>query len=260
MIEYLDDVWRCRHFWMSLVKMDLRTRYRHSILGLGWSLLNPIAFTTIICLVFHQVFQVNVREYAPFLLAGLSFWNFITYTSVVGAESFRLGEAYIRQCPLPMAIYPLRAVMSGAVHYLIAVGVTLATTIVLKGMPPLAPLAIIPFALLLVLLFGWAMATMLAVANVFFPDSKHLTDIGFQILFYATPIIYPTSRLGNSMAAQVLSMNPLGMLINLLRDPLVEGRFPTTTSLVGSSMMVGIAVMAAAAIMRRVERRLIFHL
>ena len=55
MVNYLSEIWRCRFFWLHLVKMDLRTRYRRSILGLGWSLLHPLAMMTILCLAFHKV-------------------------------------------------------------------------------------------------------------------------------------------------------------------------------------------------------------
>ena len=68
---YFRAIWRCRYFWMSLVKMDLRTRYRRSVLGIGWSLLNPIAMTAIFCVVFSKVFGGDdIGGYGAYLLAG----------------------------------------------------------------------------------------------------------------------------------------------------------------------------------------------
>ena len=64
MVGYLSAMWRCRYFWMSLVKIDLRTRYRRSVIGLGWSLLRPLLMTTIMCLVFRRIFD---RRSAIFL-------------------------------------------------------------------------------------------------------------------------------------------------------------------------------------------------
>ncbi len=78
MRAYAAAIWQCRYFWFSLVCMDLRTRYRRSVLGLGWSLLNPIAMTAVLCMVFHNLFQMKVEEYGPFLLSGLTFWNFLS--------------------------------------------------------------------------------------------------------------------------------------------------------------------------------------
>jgi ABC-type polysaccharide/polyol phosphate export permease len=72
MVSYAAAIWRCRYFWFSLVRMDLRTRYRRSVLGLGWSLLHPIAMMAILCTVFASVFKVSVEEYGPFVLGGLA--------------------------------------------------------------------------------------------------------------------------------------------------------------------------------------------
>ena len=76
--NYLCAVWGCRYFWLSLVRMDLRTRYRGSVLGIGWSLLQPVAMTIILCTVFHTIWQTPVRDYSLFLMSGLTVWHFVS--------------------------------------------------------------------------------------------------------------------------------------------------------------------------------------
>src|SRR5207245_6195423 len=95
--NYLAAIWRCRFFWLSLVRMDLRTRYRRSVLGMGWSLLHPIAMTAIICIVFTKVFGLNSRNYVLHVLAGLACWNYILFVALQGCQCFYQGEMYIRQ-------------------------------------------------------------------------------------------------------------------------------------------------------------------
>src|SRR5262249_41137795 len=102
--NYLNEVWRCRYFWSSLVKMDLRTRYRRSVLGMGWSLLHPIAMTAVLCVVFHRIWHQDLRDFALRLFAGLACWNYIVTVSLTGCECLFNGERYIRQYPAPMAI------------------------------------------------------------------------------------------------------------------------------------------------------------
>ncbi len=75
--DYLAAIWRCRYFWLSLVKNDLRTRYRRSVLGMGWSLLHPICMTTILTAVFYKLWNLPISEFAPFVLAGLATWNYV---------------------------------------------------------------------------------------------------------------------------------------------------------------------------------------
>src|SRR5258708_5382990 len=77
MSNYASHVGNVRHFWLSLVRMDLRTRYRRSVLGLGWSLLQPLAMTAVLCLVFSQIVGITVTVYVPHLLTGLVCWNFL---------------------------------------------------------------------------------------------------------------------------------------------------------------------------------------
>src|SRR5436309_281351 len=131
--NYLAAIWRCRFFWLSLVKMDLRTRYRRSILGMGWSLLHPIAMTIIICLVFRKLLAAEVRTFAPYLLGGLACWNYILSATTIGCQSLFQGESYIRQYPAPMAIYPLRTTLGATIHFLLALVVVFALMWYLKG-------------------------------------------------------------------------------------------------------------------------------
>ena len=109
---YFSEIWRLRHFWMALVRINLRSRYRRSVIGMGWSLLHPIAMTAVLCVFFGQLFHVQVREFAPFLLTGLTLWGFITAVAMQGCQSFFQSESYIRQHPAPLAIYPLRTTLS----------------------------------------------------------------------------------------------------------------------------------------------------
>src|SRR5579884_2135972 len=104
--SYLASIWRCRYFWLSLVRVDLRARYRRSVLGLGWSLLHPIAMTVILCVVFQRIFQTSTEKYAPYLMAGLAFWNFFQTSTQMGCQCFYQAEPYIRQYPSPLAIFP----------------------------------------------------------------------------------------------------------------------------------------------------------
>jgi lipopolysaccharide transport system permease protein len=70
--EYFSNIWRLRYFWLALVRIDLRKRYRRSMIGIGWSLLQPIAMTIVLCVVFSTLFKtpIPIRTYAPYLLSG----------------------------------------------------------------------------------------------------------------------------------------------------------------------------------------------
>lgn len=133
MRAYLAAIWTCRFFWLSLVQMDLRSRYRGSMLGIFWSLLHPLAMTAILCVVFSCFFKQDLRIYAPLVFTGLTFWGFFGAVVVQGCMCFFQGESYIRQFPAPMAIYPLRNVLGASFHFVI--GLLLAIAIGLMAGP-----------------------------------------------------------------------------------------------------------------------------
>ena len=133
MTSYLNNVWKLRYFWMALVRIDLRNRYRRSVLGVGWSLLHPIAMTAVICTVFSQLLRVpNIKEYAPFLLAGLTAWNFISAVINQGCQAFFHNEPYIRQHPAPLAIYPLRVILGAGIHLLMGIAIVIPLAVYFK--------------------------------------------------------------------------------------------------------------------------------
>src|SRR5580704_5063239 len=94
---YFAEVWRSRFFWLSLVKMDLQLRYRRSMLGIGWSMLYPLANTLVLCIAFHEIFHQSIRDYVAYLMLGLTWWGYMSGVTVQGCQCFVDAESYIRQ-------------------------------------------------------------------------------------------------------------------------------------------------------------------
>jgi ABC-type polysaccharide/polyol phosphate export permease len=261
MTAYFGAIWNCRYFWLSLVRMDLRARYRGSVLGIGWSLLQPICMTIIMCVVFAGVFKQDPQVYAPNLFVGLTFWNYWMAVASQGCNCFFQGEAYIRQFPAPMAIYPLRTMLGSAFHF--GVGLVLAllvSTWLHRAFSPVALVSLLP-TLGLLLLFGWSVAILFGLATVCFRDTRHLTDVGMQALFYITPVLYPPDMFKDHRKLSVLmELNPLMPFLRLLRDPIVKGEVPCVPTYVSAALIVATVGLAACLAMRGQERKLIFHL
>jgi lipopolysaccharide transport system permease protein len=271
-INYLKDIWNCRYFWLSLVRMDLRTRYRRSVLGIGWSLLNPIAMTIILTIVFHTLMKQDIKSYALYLITGLATWQYVLNVSLHGCQCFFLGEQYIRQYPAPLAIYPLRTALGGTVHFLMALTVVLCMAAYFNGGFP-APeqfLSLFPSILLLFLL-GWSLAVLTGSFNVMFQDTQHLAEVGFQILFYATPIMYRLSQFTDkadngevsqkvNIFVQLMSYNPLVAFLDLIREPILHNNVPSLATYGTAILSVTVLASAASIMLIRQQKRLIFYL
>jgi ABC-type polysaccharide/polyol phosphate export permease len=260
MVGYLGAMWRCRYFWLSLVKVDLRTRYRRSFLGLGWSLLRPIAMTLILCAVFRRIMQQDMEKFAPHLFSGLVLWDYIAITVRNGCQCFFQGESYIRQYPAPIAIYPLRTALGETVHFLTALVVVIGVVWYLNGFANLpALLALLP-TLALLFVFVWSLALIAGFANVYFQDTQHLTDVGLQLLFYASPIIYFANRFDGGRLGLVLRCNPLLPFFELVRAPILDATAPDPLTFLQATLTVLLTAAVALFVCSRAQRQLIFHL
>lgn len=261
MAAYFRAIWQCRYFWLSLVKMDLRTRYRRSLLGMGWSLLNPIAMTAIFCVIFVKVFGGgDIATYGPYLLAGLSCWQYLTGVCLQGCQSFYRGESYIRQYPAPLAIYPLRIALGCMVHFLLAMAVVLVLAWGLRGFGNLRAIWTLAPSLMLLFVFGWSLALLAGFATVHFHDTQHLMEIGFQILFYATPVMYKAEMLHGSRLELLARFNPVLPFLDLIRVPILDNRLPPLATLGTATVCTLVTAIAAGVVLTRLGKRLIFHL
>jgi lipopolysaccharide transport system permease protein len=258
--EYIARVWTSRFFWLSLVKMDLQLRYRRSVLGIGWSLIHPLASTLVLCVAFHEIFHTPVRQYVPFLMAGFAWWGFMSGVTIRGCQCFVEAESYIRQHSLPMAVYPLRTALGGMIHLVIALAVVIIMVWCFRGFGNLGALAVLPFSLTLLVVFGWGVSVLAGYVNSVFRDIQHITEIGFQVLFYLTPIIYPPEALAQTRLGQLVGYNPLVPFLNIVREPLLEGRVPAWNTFLAATLATLVVTALATMFLRRLQKRVILYL
>jgi lipopolysaccharide transport system permease protein len=262
MFRYAEKIWSCRYFWLSLVLIDLRMRYRRSVIGLGWSLVRPILMTMILCAVFRRLFmRQDVWTFAPYVLAGLACWDYVVNATRQGCQCFFQGESYIRQYPAPIAIYPLRTALGETVHFLIALTVVGALAWYITGTFSLAALVSLFPTVVLLFALAWSLALIAGFANVYFQDTQHLCDVGFQIAFYATPIIYDANDLGaGRLQWLVTHCNPMLPFMQLIRDPILHAQLPPLESYATAGVIVLVVGCLAMLTCSRQQRYLVHHL
>src|SRR5436309_97271 len=119
--DYGYRVFKLRHFWFSLVRNDIQNRYRRSFLGIAWSLARPLGMTIVLSIVFKGM-PLDPNQYVtldmltPFIFLGITLWQFLVESMSAGCNAFRGGAPFIRQQPIPLAIFPLRTVLASAIH------------------------------------------------------------------------------------------------------------------------------------------------
>jgi ABC-type polysaccharide/polyol phosphate export permease len=262
MFTHLTAVWKFRYFLGALVRLDLRLRYRRSVFGIGWSLLNPIAMTCVFCLVFSTLLgENNWKDYSCFLLTGLAVWGFLRDAALSGCRTFIQNETYLRQSSLPYSIYPLRTVLGQAIHFAIALAVAMAliTLVNLDARAFTVFGAVLP-GLVMALLAAWAVATLAAFANVYFQDTQHLAEVAAQIMFFVTPIMYKPVVLHNKNLTWLVNINPVNVFMDLIRDPLMTGVAPSFADYLHGAGLTAALVGLAVGTMAWLQKKVIFHL
>ena len=181
------------------------------------------------CVVFSQLFKQTVRDFAPYLLSGLTFWGFITAVVMQGCQCFFQGESYIRQHPAPLAIYPLRTTLGRGLSFSARLRHAMVFVWCVNGFGNLPALLSLVPTLCLLFVIGWSLAVCMGVANVMFQDSQHLIEVVMQIMFYVTPIIYPAGDAAGRPAACGVVRQPesLRRALELIRKPLLDGQLPS---------------------------------
>ncbi|HJT78889.1 MAG TPA: ABC transporter permease [Gemmataceae bacterium] len=256
------EIWQSRYFWLSLARQDLRDRYRRSVLGAAWSLIRPLAMTAIFCAALRGIFgREDVWSYAAYLMTGLVCWDYLANSARQGCQSLLRAERYVRQHPLPMAVYPLRTVLGETVQFLM----TLVVVVLLCGYAThnLRVTALVSLVPALVLLFAlaWSVAVLTSFLHVYFRDTEHLCDVFLQVFFYLTPIIYEVQILGaGRLGWLVRHCNPLLPFLDLMRTPLLDGHPPGPQTFAAAFAVVCAVGGLAALACNRLQRRLVFHL
>jgi lipopolysaccharide transport system permease protein len=262
MIQHVTAVWKFRHFLMALVKLDLRQRYRRSVLGIGWSLLNPLAMTVVFTVVFSNLLgNGDPIGYAASVLTGMAVWGFLRDSALNGCRCFMANEAYIRQSPIPYTVYTLRTVLGQAIHSLIALAVVVVMIAIFKSdVTVLSRVALVIPGLLVALLAAWAVATISAFGTVYFHDTQHLLEVGAQILFFLTPIMYTRKLLDDKQLGWMVDVNPVYWILELTRAPLLTGHMPTGQMYAAGAGVAVALVGLAIGTVAWLQKRVIFHL
>lgn len=230
-----------RELMANLTLRELRAKYKRSLLGWTWSLLNPLATMLIYTLVFRFFLRVQpprgdpsgLKNFAFYLMCGLLAWNFLT-AGVMGSIGTLIGNAnLIKKTYFPRELLIGSLVASSVVAFLIELGLLSAAFILFGNMV----LPYLPVALLLVVLltlFTTGLGLIFSVLNVYFRDVQHLVSILFQVWFYLTPIVYPIDLVpvrhtvfGYDLPVrQIFEFNPIVGFVESFRDLLYELRMP----------------------------------
>ena len=215
---------RYRDLIFLMVENILKNRYKRSVLGVFWMLLNPLLQTIVLSVAFGTMFKSSLPSYAVYLLAGLLAWNFITQTTQYAMSTMAYGGGLLKRIYVPRATYIMAAVGNGLINLIVSIG-ALFIIIAFLNHEITSAWLFLPVSIMILAIFSLGLALLLSTASVFFTDTVDIYQVLVQALFFLTPIMYPPSILPSELN-QFLALNPFVILIDIFRIPIHANHLP----------------------------------
>jgi len=223
MINYFKELFKYRELLWNLTRKELKIRYRGSILGIFWSLLNPVIMTLVYTFVFSIVMKSKIVDFPVFLLSGLIPWNFLASSLNVGVDSIVGNSHLINKIKFPREILPLSIIFSNFINFLLEL-VAFFILLIFMGYKFYKLLYLLPLIILIQIFLVIGATLFVSSINVYFRDTKHILNIFMLIWFFATPIIYDIGDVGQF--SYLMIVNPMTVFTILYRNIFYYVNFP----------------------------------
>ncbi len=241
-ISQLKSIYENRGLLRLLVVRDLTVRYKRSVIGVWWSLLNPLFTTAVLYYVFNTVFKSKLPGGAPFLpylLSGVLLITLFNQGLTMGADAIATGAGVLTKVYVRPEIFAASASISSAINFLIGL-VPLTIVLAIYHRTPTWHFPVLLLVIFCMTLFTTGLSLLLAIAYINFDDSRSLINIFLLALQYMTPIFYPITLLGPH-TRDVIQLNPLYSFLQIFRHEF--GNVGVST-LANWEIMIGCSIVA----------------
>jgi homopolymeric O-antigen transport system permease protein len=238
--ELFTATYRYRELIWALAVKELKLRYKRSVLGFLWALLNPALMMGVLTLVFSTILRFGIVHYAIFLLSVLLPWTFFSQSLSYGVDCIVGNGELIKKVAVPKLVFPVAAVVSNSINLLLSL-IPMAVLVIAMRHPFYATWLYLPVPMLALILFTLGMTCFCATANVFYRDVAHILQVVLSAWFYFTPIIYALDFVPAKMQ-WLFKLNPIIYVINGFRLSIYYGQLPHWPS-VAASFLCGLVAL-----------------
>lgn len=242
----------------ELVVRDLKVKYRRSVLGYLWSLLNPLLMMLVMTVAFSYVFRFDIENYSLYLITGQIIYTFFNESTTMAMTSVVSNAGLIKKVYIPKYIFPISRVVSCFVNLLFSLGAVLIVMIFTQA-PFHLTILLVPIPLFLLLVFCCGVGSVLAALTVFFRDVIHLYSVCTLALMYLTPIFYPINTIPEEISRWYY-LNPMVHYLSYFRNLVLYGTVPSVAE---NLACVGISALSFAIgmfIFSKLQKRFAFYL
>jgi ABC-type polysaccharide/polyol phosphate export permease len=223
-VDELREVFHFRNLIFQLARRDILTRYKRSVLGVAWTMLNPLGMMLVLSLAFSRALGTGAG-YPAYVLSGLIGWTFFSQTTTAAMVNLVWGGGLLNRIYIPRTSFALAAILTGLLNITLSL-IPLCLVMLVVGLPLHFTLLLAPFPMLLLACFALGVGLLLSTIAVYFPDVAEMYQIGLTAWMYLTPIIYEESYLPEQYRFWLTHLNPMYYMIRLWRAIVFDGRIP----------------------------------
>ncbi|WKY47959.1 ABC transporter permease [Eubacteriaceae bacterium ES3] len=221
---YFQKFFKYRHLLRELVSRDIKVKYRRSVLGILWSVLNPLLMMLVITAVFSSIFRFDIENFPAYYLTGSLIFGFVSESTMGSCGAIIEGASLIKKVYIPKYVFPLEKILFAFVNALFSL-IAVAIVLLILRVPVSWTIILFPIPLIYALVFCVGLGLVLSTLNVFFRDVGHLWGVWITAWMYLTPIIYPIDILPDFMK-KIISFNPLTHFVSYFREVILYGTVP----------------------------------
>ena len=257
--QYIADFWKYRDLLKLLVMKTVKLKYRRSVLGYVWSVLNPLLIMAVMTVVFSSMFGRNIENFPVYLFCGQLLFNFMNLSTHQATGSITNNAALLKKTYVPKYIFTVAKVTSCAVDMVFSFGALLIIMII-TGAGFSWHNLLFPLVILQLYFFCIGLGLFLAQASVFFRDVEFIYNAVTTAWMYLTPIFYPIESLGDTLGTLVRTLNPMYFYVAQFRDLVYIGQLPSLYNVMGGCICALLMMVVGVWCFMKTEDNFIMHI
>ncbi len=243
----------------SLVTRDFKLKYRRSVLGVLWSILNPLLMMVVMAAVFSYMFRFQIENFPLYLILGSILFEFMSRATTDSVTSIVDAQALIKKIRIEKMLFPLEKSTFELVNFAISLIAVVIVMAYFQVMPSIYALWGLPFLIVCVTMFSAGLSLLLSALAVFFRDIMHLWSVVITAWTYATPIFYPYDMLAGWMQ-QVMQFNPMFHYVQFFRDIMMWNINPGLLECLICLGMAAVTFLVGFIVFRKTQSKFILHI
>ncbi len=255
---YIQTFNKYLYLLFNLISKDFKIKYRRSILGILWSILNPVLMMVVITAVFLNLFKFEIDNFPIYYLTGSTIFSFFTDATTSSMTSIVGSGQIIKKIYIPKYIFPLQKCLFSFVNLFFSL-IALVIMIIILKFEVTYTVILAPIPIIYILIFSLGISLILSSLTVFFRDIVHLYGVITTIWMYFTPIIYPENILSDSML-KLISFNPLYHYVGYFRDVVMYGKIPSLKVNIICIFFSIITLIIGSIIFKRTQDKFVLHI